>query len=64
MDGALGIHAVNLVEEGYGKEGELVIILVRYIREKHVQDLLLNHHPVAPLNAQVISIFIVELSYI
>ena len=64
MAGVLGIHAVNLVEGGYGTEVEHVIILVRYITENHVQDRLLNHHSVALLDAQVVLEFIVELSYI
>ena len=47
MDGALGMHVVNLVEEGHGTESELVIILHSNITENLVQDHLLNHHPAA-----------------
>ena len=54
MDGALGMHVVNLVEEGHGTESELVIILPSNIMENHVQDRLLNHHPVALFIAQVV----------
>ena len=64
MAGALGMHVVNLVEEGHGTEGEHVIILVRNITENHVRDRLLNHYPVELSNAQVLLKIIVELSYI
>ena len=64
MDGALGMHVVNLVEEGHETESELVIILHSNITESLVQDHLLNHHPAALLIAQVVLKFIVELSYI
>ena len=44
MAGALGMHVVNLVEEGHATEGEHVIILVRNITEDHVPDLLGRLH--------------------